>query len=177
MGETINGRVVGVADGDTVTVLDVQRRQHQVRLAAIGVPEKRQDFGTRSKQSLSDLAYGRQANVESSKLDRYGRSLGKVTVDGIDANLEQVRRGMAWHYKVYERAQSPGDRLAYAAAENAARASRRGLRGMPSPVPPWNFGGRKIRARARSDAVTRSLAVGFTKTVSTCPWQPTRVPC
>lgn len=119
--ETITGVVVGVADGDTVTVLDEQWRQHKIRLAGIDAPEKRQDFGNRSKQSLSDLAYRRQVVVETGTTDRYGRAVGKLLVGGQDVNLEHVRRGMAWHYAAYDREQPPLERQVYAAAEHAAK--------------------------------------------------------
>jgi len=66
----------------------------------------------RSKQSLSAAVFGKQVSVESSKRDRYGRDIGKITVDGQDANLGQIRQGMAWHYKAYEKEQSPADRSA-----------------------------------------------------------------
>jgi hypothetical protein len=99
-----------VADGDTITVLDENRHQHKIRLAGIDAPEKAQDFGQRSKQSLSDQAYRQHVMVETGKTDRYGRLVGKVLVNGQDVNLEQVRRGMAWHYKAYQREQAPADR-------------------------------------------------------------------
>jgi endonuclease YncB( thermonuclease family) len=136
---SIEGLVIGVSDGDTITVLDENRHQHKIRLAGIDAPEKRQDFANRSKQSLSDLVYRLHVIVETGKTDRYGRLVGKVSVDGQDVNLEQVRRGMAWHYKAYEREQLPADRQAYTDAENAARAARRGLWGIPAPTPPWEF--------------------------------------
>jgi endonuclease YncB( thermonuclease family) len=135
----IEGQVVGVSDGVTITILDAQRQQHKIRLAGIDAPEKRQDFGNRAKQSLSDLVFRKRVNIETGKTDRYGRLVGKVLTDGMDVNLEQVRRGMAWHYKAYEREQAPDDRQAYAAAENAARTSRAGLWAMPNPTPPWEF--------------------------------------
>lgn len=153
---SIEGRAVGVADGDTITVLDDKRQQHKIRLAGIDAPEKAQDFGQRSKQSLSDLAYRQQATVETGKTDRYGRLIGKVTVSCRDVNLEQVRRGLAWHYKVYQREQPPADRLTYAAAENAARASRTGLWAMPNAVPPWEF-------RRAKKAVPVALATPLVK--------------
>jgi endonuclease YncB( thermonuclease family) len=93
--ETIVGHVVGVSDGDTITVLDAQRVQHKVRLAGIDAPEKAQPFGNRSKESLSELAFNKDVSVETEKLDRYGRSVGKVLVNGHDVNLVQVERGMA----------------------------------------------------------------------------------
>ena len=88
--ETITGRVVGVADGDTITVLDAGKVQHKIRLAGIDAPEKKQAFGQRSKESLSELAYDKTVEVEISKRDRYGRQIGKVLVNGRDVNLVQV---------------------------------------------------------------------------------------
>ncbi len=147
---TLTGRVVGVSDGDTVTVLDASKRTHKVRLLGIDSPEKKQPFGERAKQSLSDLVFDKQVSVEGGKQDRYGRSLGKIMLDGQDINLEQIRRGMAWHYRQYARDQSPQDRAAYAEAENAARSKRVGLWQDANPVPPWSFRreGREQAARA-----------------------------
>ncbi len=97
--ETITGLVVGIADGDTITVLDADKVQHKIRLAGIDAPEKKQPFGNRSKESLSALAFDKTVNVETSKRDRYGRQIGKVLVNGRDVNLVQVERGMAWFYR------------------------------------------------------------------------------
>ena len=69
--------------------------------------------------------------------DTYGRTVGKVLVDGIDANLEQVKAGMAWHYRKYAKEQAVEDRATYAQAEDQARAGQRGLWRDPEPVPPW----------------------------------------
>lgn len=137
--ETITGRVVAIADGDTITVLDTTKTQHKIRLAGIDAPEKAQAFGQRSKESLSDLVFDQAVTVETTKRDRYRREIGKVLVDGLDANLEQIKRGMAWHYKAYEREQSPQERLDYAKAEEVARGARVGLWKDAQPVPPWNF--------------------------------------
>ena len=147
---TIEGRVVGVADGDTITVLDGSRTQHKIRLSGIDAPEKKQPFGQRSKESLSDLVYSKTVTVETDKTDRYGREVGKVLIDGSDANLVQVQRGFAWHYKAYEREQSANDRKAYADAENEAKAAQRGLWKDTAPVPPWDF-----RKAKRGDQETR----------------------
>jgi endonuclease YncB( thermonuclease family) len=138
-GETLSGRVISVADGDTITVLDASDEQHKIRLAGIDAPEKSQPYGQVAKQSLSDLVYGRQADIETNKRDRYGRKIGKVLVDGADANLEQIRRGLAWHYKAYELEQPPLDRATYADAEIEARDASRGLWGDPTPVAPWEW--------------------------------------
>jgi len=137
--ETITGRVVGVADGDTITVLDARQVQHKIRLAGIDAPEKKQPFGNRSKESLSQLAFGKTVDVETSKRDRYGRQIGKVLVNGQDVNLLQVERGMAWFYRQYQREQSPNDRGLYEAAEDAAKANKRGLWQDSAPVAPWEF--------------------------------------
>ncbi|MGY6217351.1 thermonuclease family protein [Methylolobus aquaticus] len=129
----IEGKVVGVADGDTLTVLDAGKRQHKIRLHQIDAPEKKQDYGMRSKQSLSDLAFGKTVRVEVVDIDRYRREVGKIWVGPLDANLEQVKRGMAWVYRKYAREQS------YYAAEEAARKARIGLWAQPNPIPPWEF--------------------------------------
>ncbi len=137
--EILHGRVVGVADGDTVTVLNASRQQHKIRLMGIDAPEKKMPYGNKSKQSLSDLVFDRQVQVEYNKKDRYGRTLGKLIVNGVDANLAQIKAGMAWHYKQYQREQSVADRSAYAQAEEEARTSMRGLWKDTDPMPPWNW--------------------------------------
>lgn len=139
LADTITGRVVGVADGDTLTVLDSSKKQHKIRLDGIDAPEKAQPFGQRSKQSLSDLAYNRHVQVETHKSDRYGRVVGKVLLDGTDLNLVQINRGLAWHYKVYAHEQTREDRARYAAAEEVARSERRGLWRDAEPTPPWDW--------------------------------------
>lgn len=138
--ETIlDGRVVEVADGDTLTVLDAQKKQHKIRLLGIDAPEKAQPFGQKSKESLSGLAFQKQVQVRSSKQDRYGRTVGQVFVGNMDVCLEQVKLGMAWHYKTYQREQSPEDRVLYDRAESQAREQRVGLWQDPSPVEPSVF--------------------------------------
>lgn len=137
--DEIQGKVVAISDGDTVTVLDAENHQHKIRLTGIDAPEKAQAFGQASKRSLSDMVYERQVSVEWSKRDRYGRFIGKISANQIDVCLEQVRRGMAWHYKQYQRDQSPADRQAYAAAEDIARTNHVGLWRDAHPIPPWEF--------------------------------------
>lgn len=137
--ELIEGRIVDVLDGDTVTLLDREKTQHRIRLAGIDAPEKSQAFGQVAKKSLSGLVFARDVTVETDKTDKYGRQVGKITVAGVDANLVQVTRGLAWHYKAYGREQSPMDRQAYAAAEDAARAAKEGLWRDAAPMPPWEF--------------------------------------
>jgi len=134
---TLTGRIVGIADGDTLTLLDAGKQQHRIRLDGIDAPETGQAFGNRSKQSLSDLAYAREAEAKCAKTDRFGRRVCKVIVAGLDVGLEQIRRGMAWHFKRYEREQSEADRTAYAAAEAEAKAAKRGLWTDVHPLAPW----------------------------------------
>ena len=137
--ETLTGRVVAVQDGDTITVLDAANVQHKIRLSGIDCPEKSQPFGQAAKQSMSDQVFDRDVRVESDKRDRYGRVVGQVWVGEVDANLEQVKRGLAWHYKKYQNEQPLDDRLAYARAEDAARGAAGGLWADPAPVAPWDW--------------------------------------
>lgn len=151
--ETLTGRVVAISDGDTITVLDSSLTQHKIRLAGIDAPEKGnkkvpfdvggQPFGERSKRHLSSLVFNKQVVVEWSKLDRYGRTIGKVQVNGVDVNLEQIKAGMAWWYEQYRREQSEHDQYLYSAQESAARQQRIGLWSDASPVPPWEW--RKLK--------------------------------
>jgi endonuclease YncB( thermonuclease family) len=137
--EAISGKVVGVSDGDTVTVLDAKYIQHKIRLAGIDAPEKKMPFGNRAKQLLSDLVFGKEVVAEIGKTDRYGREVGKILINGRDANLAMVEAGLAWHYKTYQKEQSANDRLLYATAEDQARSRRIGLWVDLDPIPPWDW--------------------------------------
>lgn len=147
----LEGRVVGIQDGDTLTILDVGKQQHRVRLAGIDAPEKAQAFGESAKEHLSRLAFGRQVDVRCNKRDRYGRDVCSVHVGTRDVGLEQVRSGHAWWYRDYAREQTPADRQVYAAAEQEARSARRGLWRDAAPTAPWDWRrkGRAERADAR----------------------------
>ena len=136
---TLQGKVVSVADGDTLTVLDDKKTQHKIRLQGIDAPEKAQAFGQKSKQSLNQLVHSKMVTVEFEKKDKYGRTVGKVLLNGTDVCLEQIKLGMAWHYKQYQSEQSKEDRDAYANAEQTARAHVVGLWKDKSPTPPWEF--------------------------------------
>jgi endonuclease YncB( thermonuclease family) len=131
--------VVGIADGDTITVLADSKAQHRIRLAGIDAPEKGQPFGNKSRQHLADLVADQRVTVEWHKRDRFGRIVGKVLRGGTDVCLEQVRAGMAWHFKKYAAEQSPEDRRTYAEVEDQARANKAGLWGDARAVPPWEF--------------------------------------
>ncbi len=140
--ETI-GRVVGVSDGDTITVLTAEKSQIKVRLAGIDAPEKGQAFGQKSKAALSDCAYGKHTVLVGAKLDRYGRLIAKVKVGNTDCNLRQLRLGLAWHYKKYQSEQEPTDRALYADEEVRARSVKAGLWAESGAVPPWDYRKRK----------------------------------
>lgn len=137
--DLLQGRVVGVADGDTITVLDGSNTQYKIRLAGIDAPEKKQPFGQVSKKSLSDLVYNKVVDVDWSKTDRYGRLVGKVLVSDLDANLEQVKRGLAWHYSKYKKEQVFEDRLMYLHAQRDATEAKLGLWVEPNPIAPWDW--------------------------------------
>lgn len=136
--DVFSGRVVGVTDGDTLTVLEGQTPR-KVRVAGIDAPEKRQPFGARSKAGLSDCAFGQSAVVEWKKIDRYGRIIGKVFIGDADCGLRQIQAGLAWHYVAYAKDQSREDQLSYAAAESAARDRAKGQWADLNAIPPWDW--------------------------------------
>lgn len=128
--------VVAIADGDTLTARCGEPgayEQVKVRLAEIDAPEKAQPFGNRSRQHLAALCFQQQATIRPTTRDRYGRTVARVECQGQDANLQQVRAGMAWAYTKY--LTDP----AIAREQDAARAARLGLWGDPAPVPPWDW--------------------------------------
>ncbi len=129
----LSGRVVSIRDGDTLTVL-IDSRPLRVRLSEIDAPELAQPFGTRSRQSLSDLCFGKPAEINIRGRDRYKRTIAQVSCAGTDANTEQVRRGYAWTYTRYARRDSPLHAL-----QEQAQAARRGLWAGPLPIPPWDW--------------------------------------
>ena len=159
LAETFTGKIVHVADGDTVT-LQVQNQQIRIRVAGIDAPEKAQAFGNRSKQNLEKLTHSREAIADCPKKDKYGRHVCKVCVQPpqcsncektLDAGLEQIRAGFAWWYRAYANEQSAEDRELYEQAENDARLYKRGLWVEDKPVPPWEW------RKAPSSAFKRPL--------------------
>lgn len=128
-----SGQVIGISDGDTLTVL-VDKKPIKVRIAEIDAPESKQPFGVRSKQSLSDLCFRVVADVVEVARDRYGRTVARVNCGGRDVASEQVRGGMAWVYDRYSRP----DSLLYP-IQDEARAARRGLWADKDPVRPWEW--------------------------------------
>lgn len=124
--------VIGIADGDTLTVLE-QNKPVKIRLANIDAPEKYQAFGARSRQALADMCFRKDATYQAQTIDRYGRIIAVVTCDGVEANRAQVEHGMAWVYERYNKDKS------LPALQGEARMAKRGLWADADPVPPWEF--------------------------------------
>ncbi len=132
------GRVVAISDGDTLTLLvpdGASFKQVKVRLGEIDTPESRQPYGNRARQALSDLAFNQQARVVVQDTDKYGRTVGRVYVGGVDVNAEMIRQGAAWAYRQYLKDQS------LLKLEADAKAAKRGLWALPEAAncPPWDW--------------------------------------
>ncbi len=138
--ESFIGRVIGVTDGDSLTILH-DGKGEKVRLEGIDCPEKKQPFGKRAKQFTSDLTFGREVTVHASGRDRYGRTLAHVLLpNGQDLNHELLKAGFAWWFRKYSKDTTLGG------MEDEARREKRGLWADPEPVAPWEW--RKTRASA-----------------------------
>jgi len=139
-----SGRVVGVIDGDTVDVL-FDKTPTRIRLSDIDAPERRQAFGNRARQKLSELIFKHTVEVKESAIDRYGRVVARIyRDDGVDINAEMVRLGFAWVYRQYSKDAS------ILTLEEDPRADRRGLWADSDPTPPWVF-----RRAQRNNGVTK----------------------
>lgn len=155
--ETINGRVIGISDGDTLTILvekGTSKTPVKIRLAEIDAPESKQPWGKRAKQALSALAYGKQASAEVQTTDRYGRKVAQVFVNEEWVNARLVKDGNAWVYRQYSK--NP-DLLRL---EDEARTTKRGLWSLPESqrMPPWEWrrGSRQEPASAFDQPAVRS---------------------
>jgi len=132
--------IVGVNDGDTVMAVFLREGiQRKIRLATIDAPEFNQPFGRKARKSLSDLVFRRKVTVVSKGKDPYGRILAELILDDTNINVEQIKRGFAWHYKYYAKSQSVEKRIIYSSAERSAREKRRGLWWDDDPDPPWVY--------------------------------------
>jgi len=134
-GSELQGTVVSVKDGDTLVLLTLTKRQVRVRLADIDTPEHDQPYGSRAKQALSALAFGKTAQLRVRDRDDYGRLVARVYVEGKDINAELVRQGLAWVYRPFNRDPS------LLQLEADARMARRGLWSLPEAqrIPPWEW--------------------------------------
>ena len=144
--ETLSGRVVGISDGDTLTLL-VDREQVKVRLAQIDTPERGQPWANRARQELADLVFRQDVRVEVVDRDRYGRIVGQLWRGAVDVNRTLVAEGLAWAFRRY--VTDPN----LLEDEERARQAGRGLWSQPEPVPPWEW-----RRGARSAPAERAAA-------------------
>jgi endonuclease YncB( thermonuclease family) len=141
--EDLTGKVIGISDGDTIKIL-VNKKQVTVRLEGIDAPEAKQSFGTKSKQALSEMIFGREVVVKKTGEDRYGRTLGVVMLGDTNINAKMIEDGWAWHYKEYNK----DKRLAE--LEKEAKETKRGLWADANPLPPWEFRARQKKAQPHS---------------------------
>lgn len=139
----VTGKVVGVHDGDSLTLLTEEEVQIKIRLEGIDAPELKQAFGNVAKKTLSDLCFGKTVRVAFEKADRYGRTLGNVYEGENWLNLALVEKGMAWVYLKY----SHDPQLLKAEAQ--ARKEKAGLWLDPSPLPLWQWRAEKKTVTAR----------------------------
>ena len=137
--DTFMGFVTEITDGDTIKILDSEKVLHKIRIAGIDAPERTQPFGSKSTASMGRLAFNKDAVADCPKTDRYGRLVCKVTVNGVDVGLQQIKDGMAWWFRRYAKEQSPQDQADYEAAETMAKLRRLGLWNDTNPIPPWEW--------------------------------------
>ena len=130
---TIDGVVVAITDGDTLKMLTSDKREIKIRLAKIDAPEKTQAFGQASKKALSDICFNKPLHVEIETIDRYGRTVGTATCKGVNANIEQIKNGMAWVYVKYTKDKK------FIEEEQKAREKKVGLWSEPTATPPWEY--------------------------------------
>ena len=97
----ITGKVIRVTDGDTITILDATNTKNKIRLYGIDAPEKAQDFGNKSREKLASLVAGKDIAVTVIDIDRYGRNVGRINVEGKEVAEEMIKAGMVWLYNAY----------------------------------------------------------------------------
>ena len=156
----VSARIVGITDGDTVKALLASNELLRVRLSWIDAPEKSQAFGQRSKQHLSELVFRRQVELHTHGLDRYGRTLAVIFVNGMDANLEQMRSGLAWVYERYVVQAGADIQASYRQAETEAWEQQRGLWSERDPIPPWGYRHAGKKSKLTGARLCASLTLG-----------------
>ncbi len=142
--DTLTGKVVRIADGDTVTIL-VGANQVRVRLFGIDAPERGQDYSRKSKEALADLVIEKEVRVVVHDKDRYGRTVGDIYVGDTFVNEKMIKDGWAWNYAHYSKSKH------YAELEREAREARKGLWAGKNPIPPWDY-----RAKERAEKQKQS---------------------
>jgi endonuclease YncB( thermonuclease family) len=149
----VTGKVLNVHDGDTLTLLGPNNFEYKVRFNGVDAPELKQEFGEKARKSLAKMVEGKIATIEYDKIDKYGRFVCKVFVNGNDINREQLKRGMAWHFKKYQDEQIPEDKINYAAEELAAKDRKIGLWNQKTIEAPWEY---RLRMKPPEIIVTNS---------------------
>lgn len=130
----VTGKVIRIADGDTITLLDENKQQLKIRLYGIDCPERRQDYGMIARQFTADRCFRQVIRVEIKQADRYGRKVGIVILpNGKNLNKELLKAGLAWHYLSFDHSKE------FADLERSAKQKRRGLWRMNKPVAPWLY--------------------------------------
>lgn len=114
-------------------------REIGVRIAGIDAPERTQPYANVSRRAMREAIEGREVRVDPVKIDRYGRVVGHVFVDGNDIGISQLQAGLAWHFARYDADLAPAQRLSYARAQADAKARGVGLWKQPAPLAPWRF--------------------------------------
>ena len=143
--------MIRVVDGDTVFVLDSNKVQHNIRMAGIDAPERGQPYSKAATKYLKSLVAGKNVCVEWYKKDKYKRLIGVVFYNNKDINYQMVTKGYAWHFKKYQKEQTPADRILYAKAETNSLLSVIGLWQEPDPITPgdWRDGVRPAKKSAK----------------------------
>lgn len=135
----IKGKVIKITDGDTFVLLTGSKEQIKIRLHGIDAPEKKQDYGTVSKNYLSNLVFKKDIIIEYKNRDRYGRRIGIAFMEGVNVNEKMLSEGMAWHFKKYD------TNSQWSVLESKAKEEKKGLWSQPNPVAPWEWRVRKKR--------------------------------
>ena len=151
--EEFSAKIITVLDGDTVLIKRADGLV-RIRLAEIDAPEKNQEYGMASKQSLSELVLKKLVHVNSQAVDSYGRLVAHLIVDGRSINEEQVRRGMAWEYSNYH------SNKTYIALQSEAQQAKRGLWAQADPTPPWQWRKTHTAAQSSQHTVAQDFSCG-----------------
>lgn len=139
--QILKGKVVRIADGDTMTVLDSLNQQHRIRLHGIDCPEKGQDYYQVAKDYLGSLCFQQVVQVQILKYDQYKRAIAKVYIDSTEINTELLKAGLAWHFTQFDKSEE------YATAEAEARQQKLKLWSLKNPTAPWAY--RKLKRQSQ----------------------------
>jgi len=158
--QTLSGKVVNVSDGDMITIIDASKQEHRIRLYGIDCPESGQAFGEAAKKFTSSTVARKTVTVEVFDTDRYGRTVGVVTVNGVNVNLQLIQAGYAWLYRYYCQEEFCS---VWLKVENQARIAGVGLWSDDNPVPPWEWRNAIRNNSTRKSAVSRGAYHGDAK--------------